>query len=461
MSTTYRYSYLTVAVLLALIGFSGCNKEVSVAPVEMPNVEVALPTRKSVEVFGEFVGQVDSPETIELRTRVEGYLKEICFHEGQEVEKGSLMFVIDPAQYEIAVQVAEAQLHVANAQVQTAVANLHQAQNSQDRLVMQANKEKADAEWFNAQQNLKENQDAHRANAVPRSVVESAEARNKQALAALDGCKAACAQSEQDYKTRIEAAQAAEAQARANVATATAQLEQAKLNLVWTRIYSPVKGRVGLCNVKIGALVGHSNDLTPLATVSLVDPIQVYFTVSERSAFQIDKLARQKKQEKLSDGSVATKLILENGNFYDHPGRIDFIDRTVDSTTGTLKMRAEFPNPTGFLRPGNYAKIQMTLSEKPDALLVDECALRRDLGGAYVLVVDDTDTVQQRPVKTGTTKDGFVVIESGVNANDRVIVKGLQRTRAGKKVKADLAAERVADNAISNKSVPTSTGKEH
>ena len=125
-------------------------------------------------------------------------------------------------------------------------------------------------------------------------------------------------------------------------------------------------------------------------------------------------------------------------------------------------MRAEFPNPTGFLRPGNYAKIQMTLSEKPDALLVDECALRRDLGGAYVLVVDDTDTVQQHPVKTGTSQDGFVVIESGISANDRIVVKGLQRTRPGKKVKPEGVSERVADNTIPSKAAPTtSAGKVH
>lgn len=125
-------------------------------------------------------------------------------------------------------------------------------------------------------------------------------------------------------------------------------------------------------------------------------------------------------------------------------------------------MRAEFPNPTGFLRPGNYAKVQMTLSEKPDALLVDECALRRDLGGAYVLVVDDTDTVQQHPVKTGTSKDGLVVIESGISANDRIIVKGLQRARAGNKVKPEGISERVADNTSPSKPAPAaSAGKVH
>ena len=421
---------LFVAGLLVL-GSVGCNKREAAKAAPAPIVTVALPVCKTVAVYGQYIGQLDSPQTVELRTRVEGFLKEIHFHEGQDVEQGALMFEIDPAQYEVALQLTSAQLQMAKAQVQTAEAALLQAKNVKDVEIDQANLAKANAELVNANQNLEEVRCAVAANAAARSLLEAAEARQKQAVGGVDAVKATLAQAGGDYKTRVAQAEANQAQATASVATATAQVAQAKLNLLWTKIYSPLKGRVGLCSVKIGALVGHNNDPTLLATVSLVDPVDVYFVMSEREAFEWKKLADEKKLRHMEDAASNVKMLLENGKCYEHKGKIDFVDRTVDAGTGTLKMRAEFPNPEKFLRPGNYAKVKVMLTEEPDALLVDEAAIGSDIGGEYVLVVDAKNTVEHRSVKTGPRQEGLIVVEKGLKAGEQVIVEGLQRARPG------------------------------
>jgi len=416
---------------LLVLGSTGCDKLEATKTAPAPVVTVALPITKTVAVYGKYIGQMDSPQTVELRTRVEGFLKEIRFHEGQEVEKNDLMFEIDPAQYEVALQFASAQLQMTKAQVLTAEAALLQARNVRDIEIDQANLVKANAELANAIQNLEEMQAAVAANAAARSLLEAAQARQKQAVGGVDGAKAALAQAQADYKTRVAQAEANQAQATASVATATAQVAQANLNLLWTKIYSPLKGRVGLCSVKIGALVGHNNDPTLLATVSLVDPVDVYFIMSEREAFAWKKLADEKKLRHMGEAALDVKMLLENGQVYNHNGKIDFVDRTVDAGTGTLKMRAEFPNPDWFLRPGNYAKVRVMLTEEPDALLVDEAAIGSDIGGEYVLVVDGNNTVERRPVKTGPKHEGMIVIEKGLRAGEQVVVEGLQRARAG------------------------------
>jgi RND family efflux transporter MFP subunit len=410
---------------LILFGAAGCGKPEPPKTPPPPTVTVASPTRKSVTVYGEYPGQVDSPQTVELRARVEGFLKEIHFQEGQDVEQSALMFVIDPDQYQVDLQKAKAQL-------MTAEAALTQAKNVKDIEVDQAHLAQAEAELVNARQSLEDMKTAMAANALPRSQLDSAVMREREAVAGVEGGKATLAQAQADFPTRV-------AQAEANVATARAAVAAAQLSLDYTRIYSPLKGRVGLAYNKIGALVGHGEP-TLLATVSAVDPVYVTFSISEREAFNLNKLAGDKPQGRLLNGQPV-KMLLEDGQEYEFAGRINFIDRALDASTGTLILRAEFPNPGRFLRPGNYAKIRMVLAEKPDALMVSERALGADQGGPFVLVVDSQNVVEQRPVKLGPKMDGLAALEpfneatrTGLKPDELIVVKGLQRARPGNTV---------------------------
>jgi membrane fusion protein (multidrug efflux system) len=427
---------LVLALGVPVLSIVGCGKKEPPKPLPPPAVTVATPVRKTVAVYGEYVGMVDSPQTIELVARVEGFVKEICFQEGSEVAQDALMFVIDPDQYQVALQKAKAQSLLAEATLASAKAALVQAKNVKDIEVDRANVARDQAALENADQVAKDARVAVGANAMARSQLDSAEAGLKQARATLEATRAKLAQSEADYQTRVAQAEANVAQAEANIAAAKAAVADADLNLSYTKVRTPVKGRVGLAHVKIGRLVGH-NEATPtlLATVSLMDPLYVHFTISEREMYTLKKLADEKKLGKTVAGKLAVNMILEDGSLYPHEGMINFTDRALDPGTGTLKMRAEFPNPDKFLRPGNYAKIRMVLTELPDALVISERALGTDQSGPFVLVVDPQNLVEYRPVKTGPKADGgMVVIEAGLKPDDRVIVKGLQRARPRREV---------------------------
>lgn len=408
----------TLLVALGLGVFAGCDKP---APMTLPppTVTVAQPVVRSVPVYGEYVGSVDSPQTVELRARVPGFLKQIVFTEGTEVKKGDLMFVIDPEQYQVALQQTQAQM-------QTAEAALAQARNVRDIEVDKANLAKSQATLANARQVEKDTQIAYAAHAVPREQLNTAQTTVKEEESNVAAAEAKLAQSQADYLTRVTGAEA-------QVATAKAAVAQAQLNLGYTRINSPLDGRVGRANEKIGALVGQ-NEPTLLATVSLVTPVYVVFSMSEREFFELRDLASGTRMNG-SSGSLPARIVLEDGKVFPHEGRVNFIDRAMDAGTGTLTLRAEFSNPDAFLRPGNYAKVRLLLSEKKDALLVTERAVGRDQAGKYVLVVDAKNKVERRAVRTSERlENGLVVVDEGLKSGEHVVIKGLQRARPGGEV---------------------------
>ncbi|MBE7464334.1 MAG: efflux RND transporter periplasmic adaptor subunit [Planctomycetes bacterium] len=402
--------------IAAVLVLAGCAKQ-ETPPMPPPPVTVAQPVQRTVPVYGEYVGQLDSPQTVELRARVEGYLKAIRFTEGADVKQGQLLFEIDPGQYEVALQHAKAQLL-------TAEAALAQARNVRDVEVDKANVAKAEAMFANAQQMARDARVAYEASAMPREQLNITETTMKEEAANAEAMRAKLAQSQADYITRV-------AQAEAQVATAKAAVADAELNLSYTKIYSPLDGRVGLSQVKIGALVGQ-NESTLLATVSLVNPVHAVFSISEREAFELRKLAGDEKLGQPREGKLAVSMILEDGALYPQEGKLNFVDRALDAGTGTLTLRAEFPNPGKFLRPGNFAKVRMLLTETPDALLVSERAVGQDQGGRFLLVVGAEDRVERRSIRLGSRAgDGLVVVKEGLKAGERVVVKGLQRARPG------------------------------
>jgi membrane fusion protein (multidrug efflux system) len=410
---------ISAALVLLILG--GCGEQKPAAPKpQPPEVTVAKPIQKTVNVYSEFVGQLDSPQTVELRARVEGYLQQINFKEGAEVKKGDLMFTIDPAQYEVSLQQAKAQLETAQAALQT-------AQNVKDIEVDKANVERDQATLNNNIQKLKDAEVAYKANAVSREYLDDAATAKKQAEAVLSSAQAILAQAETDYQTRV-------AQAKASVAGAEAAVAQAQLNLSYTRIYTPLDGRVGLASVKIGAFVGRS-DPTLLATVSQTDPVYVNFSASERDVYRIRRARIERGITTIpTEENLPIQMILEDGKPAPQLGKLNFIDRTLDPSTGTLALRAEFPNPEHFLRPGNYARIRIRFYDKPNALLVSERAIGTDQGGKYVLVVNAQNVVERRAVKLAEHDDGFVIVQEGLKPDERIIVNGMQRARPGKPV---------------------------
>ena len=408
-----------------------------------PSVTVAQPIRKTIEVHGEYVGQLDSPQTVELRARVLGYLKEINFKDGAEVQQGDLLFVIDSAPYEIALQKAKAQL-------QSGEAILAQAREVKDIEVDKANVKQAEATLVNDHQLTEDNRIAWQKGAVAREQVTNAITAEKLAAAAVESAKATLAQAESDYQTRV-------AQAEATVALERASVADAELNLSYTRVYAPTSGRIGRAEVKIGALVGTAADPTLLATVSQIDPVWAYFSVSEREAYDLQEKLESNTFGSRSSGRAPVKMTLEDGKVYPFEGKLNYASRTVDTGTGTLTLRAEFPNPSKYLRPGHYAKISVLVTEKPDALLISERAIGNDQGGKFVLLVNGANTIERRPVSVGQRANGMIVIESGLNDGERVVVNGLQRARPGTEVTPIEAARTAGDAGL--KSVASVMGR--
>ena len=415
------YSFpLMIAGILAAFLFPGCGNRRDQSRPPPPAVTAATPSRNTVNLYGEYVGQVDSPQTVELRSRVDGFVKEIDFQDGTTVKKGTLLFLIDPAPYEVALQQAQAQL-------QTSEAALLQAQQARDIQVNKANVEKLQATANNSAQVAKDYQVAYTGGGVSREQVDTAVTNSRQDAAALESARNTLTQSEADYKTRV-------AQAEATVAVNKAAVAAAELNLGYTRIVAPIDGRIGLALVKIGSLVSSS---TLLATISQVDPVWVYFSISEGEAFEFHHLHEEKKLGLTSSGKVPVRMILADGSTYPSEGTIDYVSRIVDPGTGTLSLRAEFPNPDGFLRPGNYAKVRILITQKPNALLIPEEAIQEDQSGKYVLTINDKNVVERRPVKTGTQDEGLIEITEGLDGEERVIANGIVRVRPGMEVTTD------------------------
>lgn len=353
---------------------AGCSQEAGAPPLPpLPSVQVAPVVVETVPIFAEYVGQTESPQTVEIRARVEGFLQRINFDEGAEVEEGRLLFVIDPRQY-------KAELERAKAQLQRDEASLLKARQDAGRF-----------------------KSLHAKDAVSTSQLEAAIAREKEQLA--------------------------------QVAADRQVVEEARLKLSYTTIYSPLSGRIGRAQVKIGSLVG-KGEPTLLATISRVDPVWVNASISEREYLEAVKFYREKGETKDTQPArrIPFQMILADESTYPHEGRINFVDRTVDPQTGTLPIRVEFPNPERMLRPGQFARLRAEIEVRRDALLVPQKAVQELQGLKRAVVVDRENTARFRLVKLGPLAGELVVIEDGLAPGERVIVEGLQKVQDGQKV---------------------------
>ncbi|MCH7798154.1 MAG: efflux RND transporter periplasmic adaptor subunit [Planctomycetes bacterium] len=367
-------SCAAVAVGLAGVAVhSGCGREApAAAPPPPPAVTVATPVRMDAELWVEFTGTTVAMQTAEIRARVEGYLLEQKFQDSDEATAGQVLFVIDPALYQ--------------AEVDRTVAFVERRQAELDQAV-----------WDLGQ-------------------VESLAARG-----------ASTEKEIQDRRTDRALAEAA-------LKSARAADEKARLELGYTDVKSPIAGRLSRNLVDVGNLVG-AGEKTLLTTVVQMDPMHVYFNVSER--FLMQRLAEVPQDERRRLRTPFwVRLAHEEG--YPHHGTLDFINNTVDAATGTLLVRGEVPNDQGLLFPGAFVRVRLSAGIRENAVLVSERALGTDLGGKYLLIVDTDDIVEHRPVTIGALLDGMRVIEDGLSGDERYIVNGLQRARPGLPVRPQM-----------------------
>jgi RND family efflux transporter MFP subunit len=362
--------FLMVVVFVTVLG-AGCERRVASAPAPpAPAVEVTPVIQKDVPVQGEWVGTLDGYVNAQISPQVSGYLIRQDYHEGAFVKKGEVLFEIDPRPFQAALDQAKAQLA------------------------------QAEAQMANAELNVKRDIPEAEAHAIPQSQLDTD-------TQSLRGAKAA-------------------------VAAAQAAVEQAELNLGYTRVISLVDGIAGINTVQVGNLVGPS---TVLTAVSQVSPIKVYFPISEQEYLRMADGGGPGSVDFITHASrIPLQLTLADGSTYPHPGRIIFADRQVNTQTGTIQIVGEFLNSKNLLRPGQYARIQAPTGNITGALLVPQAAVNQQQGTYQVTVVGADNRAQLRTVEVGPRVGALWVITSGLKPGERIVAVGAEKTKQGELV---------------------------
>ncbi|HSE95370.1 MAG TPA: efflux RND transporter periplasmic adaptor subunit [Methylomirabilota bacterium] len=419
-----------VAGVLLLVFGSACDregggKESKAAPAEpTPTVIVAEIPQQTVQVSGEFVARTEAVPTVEIRARVSGMLEQVRFREGSEVKQGQVLFVIQQEEYKAALQSARAQLAKAQADLL----------RSKDVSVVDRAKARVDeakADLGRTRQDVARYRPLAEQRAIPQQDLDTAVSKEQVAAAAVEGADAALKDTGLNQRTAIQLAEAA-------VESAKAGVTQADLNLKYTVVETPIAGIVGKLNVDRGNLVG-KGDATSLATVSAVDPMFVDFSVAEADYLRLVKRVPALGRGELKrDGPAGFELVLADGTTFGHKGRAVFVDRAIDQKTGTIQVRAEFPNPERMLRSGQFGRVRVVTDEVADAVLVPQVAVTELQGAKTVLVVGEGEKVALRTVTLGEAYQRYYIVTAGLKAGERVIVEGIQKARPGSKVKAEL-----------------------
>ncbi|HSF04803.1 MAG TPA: efflux RND transporter periplasmic adaptor subunit [Methylomirabilota bacterium] len=404
-------------------GDTKASKQGPAAPP--PTVIVAEVDQRTVQVGGDFVARTEGVPTVETRARVAGVLEQVLFREGSEVRKGQRLFVIQQDEYKAALQSARAQLAKAQA-------DLTRAKDVSVVDRARANLDQAKADLGKTRQDVARYRPLAQAQAIPQQDLDTAISREQVAAAAVEGADAALKDTVLNQRTAIQLAQAAVESARAAVI-------QADLNLKYTVVEAPITGIISKLAVDTGNLVG-KGEPTLLATVSAIDPIYVDFSIVEADYLRLVKrepgLGRG--EEVRRDRLPTLELLLADGSVYPHKGQPIFVDRAIDSKTGTILVRAEFPNPERVLRPGQFARVRAITEEVPDAILVPQLAVQDLQGAKTVLVVGEGDKVALRTVTLREAYQQFYIVTAGLKPGERVIVEGIQKARPGMQVKAEV-----------------------
>ena len=426
--------FRSVAIVLgAWLMVGGCGRakaekdaKAAAAPPP-PAVVVVQVVQRNAPIMREFVARTEAVPTVEIRARVPGVLEQVRFREGSLVNKGEVLFVIQQAEYKASVQAADALLAKAQA-------DLSRARDASIIDRSRANLEQAKADLGKARNDVARYRPLAQEKAIPQQDLDTAISSEQAAAAKVDAYEAALKDTVLQQRTAIQLAEA-------SVESAKASLIQAKLNLSYTTVESPVAGIIGKLNVDQGNLVG-KGEATLLATVSALDPMFVDFSITEADYLRVVKRAPWvARGEVRRDVPPALELILADGTTSPHKGRYVFVDRAIDVKTGTIQVRAEFPNPEKTLRPGQFGRVRLVYEDVPNAILVPQIAVQELQGAKTVLVVGDGDKVAQRTVTLGDTYKDYYLISNGLKPGERVIVEGIQKARPGMQVKAELKTD--------------------
>jgi membrane fusion protein, multidrug efflux system len=357
---------------------SGCEKDATaVVPPAPPDVTVAKPLVREVTDYFEFPGQTEAVGEVDIRARVSGYIVKINFQDGQEVKKGDLLFEIDPRPSQAALDKAKGDLERLHALSSKAEKDLQRS----DRL-------------------------------RPTGAVSQEEHEDRAAQLKVH---------------------------KASILTAEAAVREAELNLGFTRVVSPIDGQASRRKITEGNLVqAGSSDSTLLTTVVTIDPVYVCFNIDEPALLKFRnldwRLGEGGRPRQLKGLKVPVEIGLPNEEGFPHRGVIDFLDNKVDRGTGTICVRGVFGNANRYLTPGLFVRVRVPFGKPHPALLVSEKAIASDQRQKYLLTVTKDNVVQRREIKLGSLQKGMRVIETGIGAEDLVVVSGLQRARPGKPV---------------------------
>lgn len=433
ISTTSIGALLVVGGLLV---FARSSKPAAAAPKPL-EVEVATVQQTNVPIYKEWIGTTEGMVNAEIKAQVTGYLLRQDYKEGSLVKKGQLLFEIDPRPFQAAVdqakgQVAqfEGQLEQATSQVAQAEAELAQANSQLSQA--QAQLTQAEANRVKTQLDVDRYKPLIEQKAVTQQEYDNAVQANVAAKAQVEAARAGI----ESARAQLAHAKAQVSTAKAGIAAAKGQLENAQamvntavLNLGFTRITAPIDGIVGIAQAQVGNLVGSNSG--PLTTISNVDPIKVYFTLSEQEYLGYTRPSLNDAQQSGALDQLELELILADGSTYPDKGRFYFADREVDPKTGAIRMAGVFPNAGNLLRPGQYGRVRAVTSVKEEALLVPQRAVTELQGTYQVAIVGPDNKVSIRPVKLGEKSGSQWVVEEGLNAGDSVVAEGTLKVRPG------------------------------
>jgi len=371
-SRAWLRSWLVALILAPAMGLwlVGCAEEAAPPEMPPPAVTVAEVVEEDILETVDFVGEVQPVEKVALRARVQGFLEERRFREGSLIEQGAILYVIEQGPY-------QAELDRRNAELV-----------------------RAEAQLANARAELERKKALYEQKALSDSAYGSAVLAQKSAAA--------------------------------NIQAAGAAARKAAMDLSYTTIHAPFSGRIGRSTVDVGNLVGP--EVGVLATLSQIDPVYVDFKVNERLflANRQEVLERERRGE--AQDILVPRLRLSDGSDYEYSGELDFVDKDVDASTGSIGVRAVFRNPDELLRPGQYVTVLLSAEEPASLLLVPQSAVQEKQSGRFVLVVDGDDRVEERKVVTGDRVGSRWSIVEGLSKGERVIVRGLQKVRPGLQV---------------------------
>jgi RND family efflux transporter MFP subunit len=397
--------YCSMLAAMAILG--GCqNQQPGSTNDSKPTVEVTQPIVRPIVEYVYFTGQIQAVDSVQVRARVTGYLDKVCYYPGTVVKKDTVLFEIDPLQYQAQVDVANGKLAEANAQVMEGRAKVVQAE---------AQVALDESRW-----------------AIDKEVAKTSGAISKLKLAEDEATV-------KESAATLQASKATVLSLEASVKAAEANLQYNQLNLDWTKVRSPITGRVGRNLLTIGNLV--TADATTLTDIVATDNVYVYFDVDELTLLEVQRAVREGVYHQADN--VPIGVALQNEKEYPHEGLIDLVANSLSTSTGTMQVRGILKNPKKFLTPGNFVRVRLAIDKANDKLLVPDRAVIREQSDTFVLIVNGDNKVEKRKVEIGAlspTDKSLRVIEEGLKQNEWVVIKGRQHVRPGMQVDAKRVA---------------------